>query len=75
MSKHDERGVSCLLWPFWAVWRLIIGIIELAGRLVAAILGIVLTVVGIILCVTIVLLPIGIPLTIFGIALTIRSLF
>ncbi len=74
MTKQSKK-VPLLLWPFWAIWRLIVLIIEFTGRLVGAILGLVLLLVGIILCFTIVGLIVGIPLTVFGFLLTIRSLF
>jgi len=74
MSDKSKK-VPFLLWPFWAIWRLVILIIEFTGRLVGAILGLVFMLVGVILCFTIVGLIVGIPLTIFGFMLTIRSLF
>jgi hypothetical protein len=63
------------LWPFWAIWRLVAVIIELTGRLVAAILGLVLMIVGVILTVTIIGAIVGIPLIIFGFLLIIRGFF
>jgi hypothetical protein len=73
-STH-RHGVPWILWPFWAIWRLVIGIIEFTGRLVGAILGLVLMIVGVILTVTIVGAIVGIPMLIFGFLLIMRSLF
>ena len=67
--------MSCLLWPFVMVWKLLAGVIRLTGRLVAVITGFVLMVAGIMRCFTIVGLVIGIPLIIFGFLLMVRGLF
>ena len=64
-----------LLWPFRFLWRLVTGILELTGRLVAAIIGIVLMIVGLVLTLTVIGAIIGIPLLIFGFMLMVRSLF
>ncbi len=64
-----------LLWPFRFVWRLLTGILELTGRLIAAILGVVLMVAGIVLTLTVIGAILGIPLLIFGFLLMLRALF
>jgi len=64
-----------LLWPFKAIWRLLTFILELTGRLVAVILGIVLMIIGTIVTFTIIGAIIGIPLIISGFLLVIRGLF
>jgi len=74
MSENNKR-VHWLLYPFWLIWRLVIWIIEATGRLVGAILGLVLMIVGVVLTVTVVGAIVGIPLIIFGFMLTVRSLF
>lgn len=71
----NKKRTPWILWPFVALWRLITWILELTGRLVAAILGFVLMVVGVILTVTVVGAVIGLPLIIFGFMLMIRSIF
>ena len=73
MAKEDRT--PWFLWPFVAIWKLVAGIIELTGRLVAAILGLVLMIVGVILTVTIIGAIVGIPLIIFGFLLIIRGFF
>ena len=70
-----KRNVPILLWPFYAIWRLIALIIEVTGRLIGALLGLVLMIVGVVLSLTIVGLIVGVPLVIFGFMLVIRSLF
>jgi hypothetical protein len=74
MSQKEDR-TPWFLWPFVAIWKLVAGIIELTGRLVAAILGLVLMIVGVILTVTIIGAIVGIPLIIFGFLLIIRGFF
>ncbi|MEN4043170.1 MAG: hypothetical protein ROW52_05725 [Anaerolineaceae bacterium] len=70
-----KRNVPILLWPFYAIWRLIALIIEVTGRLIGALLGLVLMIAGIILTVTVIGAIVGIPLIVFGLMLMIRSLF
>ena len=70
-----ERNVPWILWPFWAIWRLVMFIIELTGRLVSAILGLVLMITGTILTFTVVGALVGVPLILFGLMLVLRSLF
>jgi len=73
--SNKERKIPWLLWPFAAIGWLISFILQLTGRLVAAVLGLVLMVVGAILTVTIVGAIVGIPLIIFGFLLMLRSIF
>jgi hypothetical protein len=73
--SSDETKLPWFVWPFWAIWRLVALIIELTGRLVAAILGLVLMIVGVILTVTVIGAIVGIPLIIFGFLLIIRGFF
>ena len=80
MAKIVAHGahrhqVPLLLWPFWAIWRLVSGILELTGRLVAVIIGIVFMIVGAILTALVIPAIIGIPLLIFGFLLTLRGIF
>lgn len=71
----EERRTPLLLWPFAAVWRLVTLILQMTGRLVAIVLGVVLLVVGVILSVTVIGALVGVPLGIFGILLIVRGLF
>ncbi len=71
----NTTGVPLLLWPFYAIWRLLTLILGLVGRLFAGVLGFVLMVAGIALAVTVVGAPLGIPVAIFGFLLLVRALF
>ena len=71
----NKKRVHWLLFPFWLIWRLVVWIIEATGRLIGAILGLVLMIVGVLLTLTVIGAIVGIPLIIFGFMLIIRSLF
>lgn len=78
MTQQDQKGtkkVPWYLWPFWAIWKLVIGIVAATGRLVAVILGLVFLIVGVVLTVTIVGAILGVPFIIFGLLLMVRGLF
>jgi hypothetical protein len=74
-TNTEEHKVPLLLWPFWAIWRLLTFILGLTGRLVAAVLGFALIVVGIVLSLTVIGAVIGIPLILFGILLAVRAIY
>ena len=71
----EEKKSHWIFWPFVALWRLVTWILELTGRLVAVILGLVFMAVGAILSVTVVGAFIGVPLFLFGVLLVFRGLF
>jgi len=75
MSTNIEKRTPWYLWPFKLIWDLLAFILNLTGRLIAAILGLVLMIVGAILTITLFAAPIGIPLIIFGFLLLVRSIF
>ncbi len=65
---HEKKHmhVPWILWPFWAIYRFIVAIIGLSGRLVA-ILGLVFMIVGVVLTLTAVVGAIvGIPLIVWA---------
>lgn len=72
---HAKHHVPWFLWPFAAIWKLLAVIVELTGRLVAMILGIVLMIVGAIISLTIVGAIVGIPLAIIGLLLFLKGIF
>jgi hypothetical protein len=74
-NMATKKKASWILWPFWAIWRLVVLIIEFTGRLVGAVLGLVLMIAGVILTVTVVGAIVGVPLIVFGLLLILRSLF
>jgi hypothetical protein len=77
MTEEHERKhkVPWYLWPFWAIWKLVVGIVAGTGRLVAVILGLVFLIVGVVLTVTVVGAIVGVPFIIFGLLLMVRGLF
>jgi hypothetical protein len=38
-NNESKKKVPWILWPFWALWKLVVGIVAGTGRLVAVILG------------------------------------
>jgi hypothetical protein len=67
------KQTSWLLWPFVWLWNLVIYIVMLTGRLVAAILGLALVFTGAVLTLTVVGALVGIPLGLVGLLLFIAS--
>lgn len=75
MATQAKHHTPWYLWPFVAVWKLIAVIVEMTGRLLAMILGIVLMLVGVLVSLTIIGAIIGVPLAIVGLLLFIRGIF
>ena len=75
MTDTEERRVPWILWPFYALWRLLTFILEATGRLVLGVLGIALMVVGLVISLTIIGAPLGIPIAILGFLLLLRAFF
>jgi hypothetical protein len=75
MTDTEERRVPWILWPFYALWRLLTFILEATGRLVLGVLGIAIMVVGLVISLTIVGAPVGIPIAILGLLLLLRAFF
>ena len=73
--SNQTRNTPWILWPFVAMWDLLTGILKLTGRVIAALIGVVLMIAGIAVSLTIVGAIVGIPLIIFGFMLTVRGLF
>jgi hypothetical protein len=71
----NDRNVPILLWPFYAIWRLVTLVLELVGRFLCAILGLALMAAGTAVTLTVVAAPLGIPLAIFGFLLLVRAVF
>jgi hypothetical protein len=74
MTTH-ERRIPWYLWPFAAIWKLLAVIVELTGRFLAMILGVVLMIVGVLISLTIVGAIVGIPLAIIGLLLFLKGIF
>jgi hypothetical protein len=75
MNDSADKPIPILLWPFYAVWRLLTLVLNLVGRLLCSILGIALMVAGVLIAMSIVGAPLGIPLAALGFLLLIRALF
>ncbi|MGB8644566.1 MAG: hypothetical protein WCF84_04965 [Anaerolineae bacterium] len=67
--------VPVLLFPFWALWHFVTGILTVTGRLLAIVLGLVVMIVGLVLSFTLIGAIVGIPLAILGFMLVLRGLF
>jgi hypothetical protein len=75
MEMSEEKKTPWFAWPFVALWRFLTWILELTGRLVVIILGIVLMILGAVATLTVLGAIVGVPLIIFGFLLTLRGLF
>jgi hypothetical protein len=72
---NDDKGIPVLLWPFYAVWRLLTLVLNITGRIICAVLGLALMAGGLAVTLSLVAAPIGIPLIVFGLLLLVRALF
>jgi hypothetical protein len=72
---HSKHRTHWILWPFVALWKLLAGLIDITGRLVAVILGAVLMLLGGLISLTVVGAVIGIPLAVLGLLIVLRGLF
>ena len=71
----SERDVPILLWPFYAIWRLLTFVLELVGRLLCAAIGIALMAAGTAITITVLAAPVGIPIAAVGFLLLVRAIF
>jgi len=69
----EKRKIPFLLWPLWALFQLVFWILKLTGRLVGAILGLVIVLVGVVLSITVIGAVIGVPLVLLGLMLMIKA--
>ena len=74
-SMWAKRPAPWFLWPFVALWDLLALLLNVTGRVLAAILGVGLMILGIALAMTVAGAPLGIPFAILGLLLLIRSIF
>ena len=75
MNDPYERHVPILLWPFYAIWRLLTLLLELIGRILCGALGLGLMIAGVAVTLSVVGAPVGIPLAAFGFLLLVRAIF
>lgn len=75
MNDSTDNHVPILLWPFYAIWRLLTFILSVVGRLLCALLGIGLMAAGVAITLTVVGAIVGIPLAALGFLLLVRAVF
>ena len=75
MIQPARHSAPWFLWPFAALWDLLAFMLRLTGRVLAAVIGLVLMIIGIVVILTVVGAPLGIPLFVLGLLLLIRSIF
>jgi hypothetical protein len=75
MSNPNDNGVPLLLWPFYAIWKLLTLILELIGRILCGVLGLGLMAAGSAITISVVGAPLGIAIAAFGFLLLVRALF
>jgi hypothetical protein len=74
-EQEESAMAEVLLWPFKMLWHLTMLVLNLTGRLLAIVIGLVLVVVGVVLAATVIGAILGVPMVIFGAALVLRGLF
>ena len=75
MNESTQNSVPILLWPFYAIWRLVTFILAVVGRLLCALLGIALMMAGVAIALSVVGAPLGVPLAALGFLLLVRAIF
>jgi len=75
VTDSNERKIPILLWPFYAIWRLLTFILNLVGRLLCALLGLALMAAGVAVALSVIGAPLGVPLAALGFLLLVRALF
>jgi hypothetical protein len=71
----QTRTIPWLLWPFMALWELLLLVLIITGRVFCLILALGLMIVGIALTMTVTGAAIGIPIAVLGLLLMVRSIF
>ena len=75
MSNSAGRHIPWILWPAYAVWKLLTFILKVTGRIICALMGLALMAAGVAISLSIIGAIVGIPLIAFGFLMTIRALF
>ena len=74
MMSSETKKVPWFLWPFYAIWKLVVWILQMTGRTVAFILSVVFVFVGVLVSLTVVGAIVGIPLALVGVMLFVAAL-
>lgn len=75
MNNRPYTYTPWIFWPIRAVFDLVEWVLRLTGRLVAAIIGLVIMIVGFVLTMTVIAAPIGLPMILLGFALMVRGIY
>ncbi len=75
IAVMSDKDIPILLWPFYAIWRLLTFVVEMVGRLVCALIGLALMAAGTAITITVVAAPVGIPIAAVGFLLLVRAVF
>lgn len=75
MSDSTDTHIPILLWPLYAIWRLLTFVLSVVGRLICSVVGIGMMIAGVLITMSVVGAPLGIPLASLGFLLLIRALF
>jgi hypothetical protein len=75
MSNSTDTRVPVLLWPIYAIWRLLTFVLNVVGRLICSIVGLGFMLAGVAITMSVVGAPIGIPLASLGFLLLLRAVF
>jgi len=75
MSNSAGCHIPWILWPVYAVWKLLTFILKVTGRIICALMGLALMAAGVAISLSIIGAIVGIPLIAFGFLMTIRALF
>lgn len=75
MATQTKQHIPWYLWPFAAIWKLLAVIVEMTGRFVAMVLGLVLILAGVLVSLTIIGAIVGVPLAVIGLLLLLRGIF
>ena len=75
MNHTTGPAVPWLLWPFYAIWKVLTLVLNITGRMLCALLGLAFMAAGVAVSLSVVGAPLGIPLAAFGFLLAVRALF
>jgi hypothetical protein len=75
VNDEKNKRVPLLLWPFYAIWRLVAFILEITGRIIGVVLGLLFLILGLLVSLTVIGAVVGVPLIILGMLLILRGLF
>lgn len=75
MTEPQIKQYPWFVQPVVICWAFLASILKITGRVVGAIIGLILMILGILLTATVIGAPVGIPILILGFLLMLRSLF